>query len=328
MLALSVSVFALRAPVFRTKVSLTRGIAQFYDESSGAWERSWGEHMHHGYYGVDGDERKDHRQAQVDMIDAALNWSGVENRSQMHILDVGCGIGGSLRHMMREYDGSTGVGITLSRVQSQRANALSRVQGLDNCTDFCVADAQSMPFPDNSFDIVWSMESGEHMPDKARFVSEMARVCKPGGHIILVAWCHRSVSLSPLTAKEDRMLAQISDAFFLPQWCSVDDYKCWAKEYGLSVVRCEDWTKRVKRFWPAVILSALRPRALLDVIRSGPKTMRGATVMPLMIRGQHKGLIQLGALSMRKPDDQARFVRSVPSSSVPSPSVPSCLLLV
>ena len=41
------------------------------------------------------------------------------------------------------------------------------------------------------FDLTWSMESGEHMPDKAKFVGELCRVTAPGGRIIVVTWCHR-----------------------------------------------------------------------------------------------------------------------------------------
>jgi len=38
---------------------LRQRIQTFYDTSSGLWERIWGEHMHHGYYGADGAVRKD-----------------------------------------------------------------------------------------------------------------------------------------------------------------------------------------------------------------------------------------------------------------------------
>jgi tocopherol O-methyltransferase len=51
-----------------------------------------------------------------------------------------------------------------------------------------VADALQMPFEDNSFDLVWSMESGEHMPDKKQFISELKRVATPGGKIVVVTW--------------------------------------------------------------------------------------------------------------------------------------------
>jgi len=59
-----------------------------------------------------------------------------------------------------------------------------------------VADALALPFEDNTFDLLWSMESGEHMPNKAIWLAECKRVLKPGGVDVLqcVAGCC-SVSL-------------------------------------------------------------------------------------------------------------------------------------
>ena len=65
-----------------------------------------------------------------------------------------------------------------------------------------VADALQQPFSDKSFDLIWSLESGEHMPDKQRFVGELVRVCAPGGRIIIVTWCHRCSLPSPLSAQK------------------------------------------------------------------------------------------------------------------------------
>jgi len=292
-------------PELRSRAELKKGIAGFYDSSSGVWEKVWGEHMHHGYYGPAGRERKDHQQAQVDMVDESLKWAGMQDPGMAppaHVLDVGCGIGGSSRHIARKY-GGTGVGITLSPVQAARANALSEQQGLGDRLTFQVADALDMPFDDNSFDLVWSMESGEHMPDKRQFVSELARVCKPGGTIIVVAWCHRDLEPGEdgLSPSEERLLRRINRAYYLPRWCSGADYAKFATEFGLSELRRADWTESVRRFWPAVILSALRPRNLWGLLRSGLKTVRGAIVMPLMIRGQKKGTIKFALTSMRKP---------------------------
>ena len=47
--------------------------------------------------------------------------------------------------------------------QAQRANALAAEQGLAERVSFQVADALQQPFADGSFDLVWSLESGEHM---------------------------------------------------------------------------------------------------------------------------------------------------------------------
>ena len=52
-----------------------------------------------------------------------------------------------------------------------------------------VMDALKMDWPDNSFDLVWACESGEHMPDKKRYVEEMTRVLKPGALPVHTLWC-------------------------------------------------------------------------------------------------------------------------------------------
>lgn len=198
---------------------------------------------------------------------------------------------------------------TAARVSASRsapfklvAHALSQVQGFGDRLEFQVADALQMPFADNSFDLVWSMESGEHMPDKRQFVSELARVCKPGGRVIVVAWCHRDLqpgeaSLLPF---EERLLDRINRAYYLPRWCSGADYERLAGEFGMEEIQTDDWTRSVRRFWPAVILSALRPRNLWRLLRAGMATLRGALVMPLMIRGQKLGTIKFALMTATK----------------------------
>ena len=63
-------------------------------------------------------------------------------------------------------------------------------RGLGNVT-FQVMDALAMEWPDESFDLVWACESGEHMPDKKKYVEEMVRVLKPGGTLVIACWCQR-----------------------------------------------------------------------------------------------------------------------------------------
>src|ERR671932_969619 len=107
--------------------TLKTQIQQFYDASSGLWEQVWGEHMHHGYYGPTGKEKKDRRQAQIDLIEELLSWAGVGQAEQ--ILDVGCGIGGSSLYLAQKFDASV-VGITLSPVQASRATERAQEAGL------------------------------------------------------------------------------------------------------------------------------------------------------------------------------------------------------
>ena len=80
----------------------------------------------------------------------------------------------------------SGAGITLSPQQVERGSSLAAERGLSNAS-FQVMDAQAMTFPDNTFDLVWACESGEHMPDKQKYIQEMERVLKPGMHMMIMA---------------------------------------------------------------------------------------------------------------------------------------------
>jgi len=117
----------------RSREDLKIGIAGFYDRSSKLWESVWGEHMHHGYYIPE--DRTDHIQAQIDLIDEVLKWGDV--KSAKSVVDVGCGIGGSSRHIARKYN-CKAQGITLSPYQANRGNELAKEQGLSDQASFQV----------------------------------------------------------------------------------------------------------------------------------------------------------------------------------------------
>ncbi|XP_011094670.1 probable tocopherol O-methyltransferase, chloroplastic [Sesamum indicum] len=286
--------------------TLQKGIAEFYDESSGVWEDIWGDHMHHGFYEPGSDvSLSDHRAAQIRMIEESLRFASLSDDSVQkprNIVDVGCGIGGSSRYLARKY-GAKCNGITLSPVQAQRAQELAAAQGLDGKVSFQVADALNQPFPDGEFDLVWSMESGEHMPDKTKFVNELARVAAPGGRIIIVTWCHRDLSPSEesLRPEEKQLLKKICDAYYLPAWCSTADYVKLLQSLSLEDIKAADWSQYVAPFWPAVIKSALSWKGITSLFRTGWKTIRGALVMPLMIEGYKKGVIKFAIITCRKP---------------------------
>lgn len=160
----------------------------------GILEYYWGEHIHLGFYTEDerkqGYKRKNFIQAKYDFIDEMAKFGEVDfqPKEAIKVLDVGCGIGGTSRYLAKKYGASATVtGITLSPNQVERATTLAKERGIDNA-NFQVMDALSMSFPDNSFDVVWACESGEHMPDKKKYVEEMTRVLKPGGRIVIATW--------------------------------------------------------------------------------------------------------------------------------------------
>jgi tocopherol O-methyltransferase len=279
---------------------LYQQIKEFYDASSDLWEGIWGEHMHHGYYGKDGNRKLDRRQAQIDLIEEILSWSGdFAAKRPQDILDVGCGIGGSSLYLAEKF-GARVTGITLSPVQAHRAQERAREVNLHSQTDFQVANALNMPFPDRSFDLVWSLESGEHMPDKVKFLQECHRVLKPGGKLIFVTWCHRPTDTTPLTADEQKHLQDIYRVYCLPYVISLPEYTEIVTQCGFTDLQVDDWSTAVAPFWDVVIDSAITPQAIWGLLTAGWKTIEAAISLRLMSDGYQRGLVRFGLIAATK----------------------------
>ena len=292
--------------------TLYRDIQNFYDASSTLWESIWGEHMHHGYYGAEGRDRKERRQAQIDLIEELLKWAAIERAE--NILDVGCGIGGSTLYLAKKFEylaekcdtrtvfpaGSCATGISLSPVQVKRARERAKDAGLAERCRFEVANAMAIPFLESSFDLVWSLESGEHMPDKQQFLQECYRMLRPGGTFLLVTWCHRPIQNAPLTESERRHLEAIYRVYCLPGVISLPEYEAIARDIGFQAIRTADWSQAVAPFWNEVIGSAVRPGAIAGLLRCGWKTVRAALSLRLMRQGYRRGLVRFGLLRATK----------------------------
>jgi tocopherol O-methyltransferase len=278
---------------------LYQQIQQFYDASSGLWEQIWGEHMHHGYYGRAGTYKIDRRQAQIDIIEELLDWGKVQ--SAKNIIDIGCGIGGATLYLSQKFN-AMATGITLSPIQAARARERARELNLEDKAHFEVADALNIPFKDNNFDLVWSLESGEHMPDKTKFVQECYRVLKPGGTLILATWCHRPTNslAGELTADEKKHLEDIYRVYCLPYTISLPEYEAIALSCGFKNLRSDDWSMAVAPFWDVVIDSAFDPKAVVGLLQSGWTTIQAALSLGLMSRGYQRGLIRFGLLTGTK----------------------------
>lgn len=81
------------------------------------------------------------------------------------VLDAGCGVGGSSIFMAKDC-GCMVVGITLSSNQALSAKNYSKEQGTGPMTDFQVMDFSNTGFADESFDVVWALESVCHADSK------------------------------------------------------------------------------------------------------------------------------------------------------------------
>lgn len=99
------------------------------------------------------------------------------------ILEVGVGTGLSLPMYPEDV---RVVGIDLSADMLKRAQNKTATENLRQVEDLLQMDAQSMTFPDNSFDKVVAMYVASVVPDVGQLMKEIQRVCKPGGEIVFL----------------------------------------------------------------------------------------------------------------------------------------------
>jgi ubiquinone/menaquinone biosynthesis C-methylase UbiE len=98
----------------------------------------------------------------------------------MHLLDVGCGIGGPSRSIAAAH-GCRITGIDLTEEFVRAAEALSRRVGLAGRVVYRQANALSLPFEPATFDGAYMMHVGMNIADKPALFAEVRRVLKPGG---------------------------------------------------------------------------------------------------------------------------------------------------
>lgn len=102
----------------------------------------------------------------------------------MRVLDVGGGIGGPARTLAQVYGCWVEV-LDITAEFCRVGERLTERTGLSDRVTFRHASALAMPYPDASFDLVWTQHSSMNIADKERLYSEIRRVLCPGGRLAL-----------------------------------------------------------------------------------------------------------------------------------------------
>lgn len=193
-----------------------------------------GGNIHSGYW-------PDDRPADGDSMDDAQNRltdlliSKVRARPGMRVLDLGCGVGVPTLRLARA-TGAEIVGITISREQVKKATATAETQSLANQVRFQHADAMDMPFPDESFDAVFALESIVHMPDRGRVFREARRVLRRGGRIALTDLLARA----PIPPDKQHLVDDWFGAWMMAEPLGLGDYIHLMQNAGLRVAEFMD----------------------------------------------------------------------------------------
>ncbi|VAW70925.1 hypothetical protein MNBD_GAMMA09-3919 [hydrothermal vent metagenome] len=161
-------------------------------------------------------------------------------KANQHVLDVGCGIGGTVRHIA-EHKACQVTGIDLTPEYISAAKELSELTGFDHRVKFQVASALDLPFQDMNFDAAISLHVAMNIHDRVSLYTEIARVLKSGATFCLfdmmkknsealkypVPWS-QSIETSHLTTADEMLVLLDNAGFYVDE---VEDRTEFALEF-------------------------------------------------------------------------------------------------
>jgi len=215
-------------------------IARYYDLSEVHYRIFWdlekSKSLHYGYW--DATTRNFH--------EALLNINLILSlRADItpsdRVLDAGCGIGGSSIWLASSI-GCHSTGISLSQKQVNKAKTKAEEAKVSERTDFQVKDFTKTDFPDESFDVVWAIESICHAEDKALFLKEAFRVLKKGGRLIMADFFKKE----NLQGKDAEMIRDWAHGWAVPDFSILNEFTSQIKQAGFSGFKTEDATEAIR----------------------------------------------------------------------------------
>lgn len=111
-----------------------------------------------------------------DQKEVVLGWLGALGRTDLDIIDVGCGAGW-LCPWLKPFGRVTATDLS--------ADVLQRVSQRVPDVEFIAGDFMTLPFPAEVYDVVISLEVLAHVADQPAFVARLARLLRPGGLLML-----------------------------------------------------------------------------------------------------------------------------------------------
>jgi len=246
MMAARVSERAVGLPTVVHSVEPAIGLEQYYSEAGpdyAAWSREF--NMHFGYYRAG--ENPLHREAMLEQMNAE-----VLSRLQLHgiaeprLLDLGCGLGATLRSFARRLPGAKLTGIT--RVPWQVEHARSLNNAADCGERICIVegdyeDNQLLPCAD--YDGVYALESSchAHGADKGLLLREAHRLLRPGGRIVVADGFLTSARF--VTGLQESIYRKLCECWVIEELARLDVFTARLEELGFRNISVEHLQMRV-----------------------------------------------------------------------------------
>jgi len=226
---------------YSSTVSTAREYYNSEDADNFYYQVWGGEDIHIGLYQSEDEPIADASRRTVERMASFPEKLGKDSR----VLDIGAGYGGAARYLAHTF-GCHVTALNLSEVENDRNRQLSREQGLENLVDVVDGNFESLPFEDDSFDLVWSQDAFLHSGERETVFREAVRVMKDGAELVFT---------DPMQADNcpEGVLQPILDRIHLDTLGSPAFYRQMAEKYGLKEVGFEELTQQLVNHYSRVL---------------------------------------------------------------------------
>jgi len=155
---------------------------EYYDstEADEFYKNFWGgEDIHIGLYATPDENIAAASRRTVSTMAGQLNALGTHSR----VIDLGAGYGGSARYLASHFGCHVDC-LNLSRTQNALNRQKNLAAGLTGLIDVVHGSFEDIPASGPLYDVAWSQDAILHSGHRTRVLDEIARVLKPGGHLI------------------------------------------------------------------------------------------------------------------------------------------------
>jgi cyclopropane fatty-acyl-phospholipid synthase-like methyltransferase len=174
-------------PVSHNQVGPRIGLEEYYSEAGpdyAAWSREF--NMHFGYYhaGLNPLDRESMLEQMNREVLARLH---LDHIAEPRLLDLGCGLGATLRSFAKRLPHARLLGVTRVPWQVEQAQALNNAAGCERRIRVIPGDYEQTTLPPGSYDGVYALESSchAHGADKGALLTEAHRLLRPGGRLVV-----------------------------------------------------------------------------------------------------------------------------------------------
>jgi MPBQ/MSBQ methyltransferase len=178
---------AVAQPAANAQAAPPIGLEQYYSEAGpdyAAWSREF--NMHFGYYRAGANPLD--RESMLEQMNAeVLARLHLGDIAEPRLLDLGCGLGATLRSFARRQPDACLLGLTRVAWQVERAHVLNEAAGCGKRVRVIEGDYESTILTRSSFDGVYALESSchAHSADKGALLAEVHRLLRPGGRFVV-----------------------------------------------------------------------------------------------------------------------------------------------